>query len=163
MLHLILPASLHRSGLRIAHAVRLRWWRIRKPLLIGCRVLAFDADGHLLLIRHAYGSGRWMLPGGGVGRRETPLDAALRELREEVGGTLRGATQVGMIEEPLSGTTNRVFLIAGQLEGAVKIDQREVIAAEWFAPDALPGDMAAVLVRNLPDWIIAAKAAHPDR
>ena len=79
MLHLI-PAPLHRAGLTLAHAVRIRWWQWRKPLLIGCRVLAFDEAERVLLIRHSYGSGRWMLPGGGVDRGEDPLAAALREL-----------------------------------------------------------------------------------
>ena len=63
----LIPAPLHRAALVVAHQVRLRWWRIRKPLLLGCRVMAFDDQGRVLLIRHSYGSGRWMLPGGSAG------------------------------------------------------------------------------------------------
>ena len=75
MLHLI-PAPAHRTVLRIAHGLRLRWWRMRKPRLAGCRVLALDREDRVLLVRHSYGSGKWMPPGGGLTRGEDALAAA---------------------------------------------------------------------------------------
>lgn len=159
MLRLI-PAPLHRAGLVLAHRVRQQWWRFRKPLLVGCRVLAFDAAGRVLLVRHSYGSGRWMLPGGGIGRGEDPLEAALRELREEVGCTLAGARLFHLIEEPLSGTVNRVHLVCGLAQGAPIPDGREIVEAVFHHPAALPTGMAAALERGLTDWITAAKAGH---
>ena len=47
MLYLI-PPPVHRAGLRIAHALRTRWWRLARPRVTGCRVLAFDARGRVL-------------------------------------------------------------------------------------------------------------------
>ena len=48
-------------------------------------VMLFNERGELLLIRNSYGrSHLWVLPGGGIGRRETPEAAAAREVREEV-------------------------------------------------------------------------------
>ncbi len=164
MLHLIerlLPKGVHRRVLRLAHRLRLIWWRIARPQLIGCRVLAFDAEGRLLLIRHSYGSGRWMLPGGGLGKGEDPLLGALRELREETGCTLDDAHEFMVVEEPLSGTSNRVHLITGTARGNLKPDGREVIVAEFFATDALPSGLAVALARGLPDWLRAAKAGRP--
>ena len=117
MLHLI-PAPLHRAGLRLAHALRRRWWRLARVRLNGCRVLAFDEAGRILLIRHSYGSGNWMLPGGGIARGEDPLAAALRELAEEVGCMLHRAQLLAVVEEPLYGTVNRVHLVCGTIEGA---------------------------------------------
>ncbi len=158
MLHLI-PAPIHRQAFRLAHGLRLRWWRWRKPQLTGCRVLAFDADGHLLLVRHSYGSGKWMPPGGGVGRSEEPLGAAVRELLEETGCQLAGAAEFGRIEEPLHGAVNRVHLITGITSGIPKPDSREVIAAAFFAPGALPIEMTPNFAATLPGWITAARAA----
>ena len=158
MLHLI-PPPLHRLAYRVAHGLRLRWWRLRKPPLTGCRVLAFDADGRLLLVRHSYGSGKWMPPGGGVGRSEKPLRAAVRELLEETGCPLARAVEFGRIEEPLHGAVNRVHLITGTTCGVPKPDGREVIAAAFFAPGALPIEMTPNFSVTLPGWITAARAA----
>ncbi len=90
MLHLI-PAPLHRLALKLAHAVRRRWWRLFQVQLEGCRVLAIDGAGRVLLICHSYGSGQWLLPGGGIARGEAPLAAAQRELAEETGLSLATA------------------------------------------------------------------------
>jgi len=154
MLHLI-PAPLHRTALRLAHGLRKIWWRWRKPYVIGCRVLALDAEGRVLLIRHSYGSRSWMPPGGGMARGEHPIAAALRELGEEAGCTLEDAAEVAMVEEDLHGAVNRVHVVAGRLSGEARVDRREAIAAEFFAPDALPTDMPAELRRQLPGWLNA--------
>lgn len=153
----LIPAPLHRMALRLAHAVRRRWWRIAQVRLQGCRVVAFDAKGRVLLIRHSYGSGNWMLPGGGLGRSEDPLDAALRELREETGLALAGARQLTEVEEPLYGTVNRVHLVTGLAEGEVRIDGREVIEARYFAVDALPPDLSPMLAARFGTWLDAAQ------
>ncbi len=159
MLYLI-PAPLHRLALGLAHWLRLHWWRLRKPLLIGCRVLAFDAEGRVLLIRHSYGSGRWMLPGGGVARDEDPVAAACRELQEEVGCTLADPHPFLVIDEPLAGTTNRVHLVSGSIGEIPQPDGREVIEAKFHNPLAPPPDLAAALALGLADWVTAAKAAR---
>lgn len=55
-----------------------------RPVTLGVKALVLDSKGHVLLVEHSYKSG-WYLPGGGVDRGETALDAVQRELREEVG------------------------------------------------------------------------------
>lgn len=160
MLRLI-PKPLHRVLLVQAHRVRLVWWRIRKPLLLGCRVLAFDEAGRILLVRHSYGSGRWLLPGGGIGRGEAPLIAALRELAEETACALQDPREIAVIEEPLAGTINRVHVITGLARGLPHGDGREIVAAEFFALDALPPDLAQQLERHLESWVRTAKAGSP--
>ena len=54
----------------------------RWPLTIGVRIIVRDEASSVLLVRHTYTPG-WHFPGGAVDRRETALDAAVRELREE--------------------------------------------------------------------------------
>ncbi|MCW1430319.1 NUDIX domain-containing protein [Novosphingobium sp. JCM 18896] len=156
MLHLIprlLPASLHRTAYRLAHALRRLWWRLRRPRIYGCRVLALDDLGRVLLVRHSYGSTKWMAPGGGLRRGEDSLHAAVRELGEEVGCRLEGAWLLAVVEEPLSGATNVVHLVAGRLAGTPKPDGREIVEAACFAPDALPASMPELLRRELPGWL----------
>lgn len=151
MLHLI-PAGLHRTALRVAHAIRRRWWRLARVRLNGCRVLAFDPQGRILLIRHSYGSGNWMLPGGGIGRNEAPLDAGVRELREETGCALKGARVHIVVEEPLYGTINRVHVIVGLVQDDPRCDGREVIAARLVAQDELPENLSPVLKGRMAEW-----------
>lgn len=152
MLHLI-PAPLHRTGLRLAHALRRRWWRIAKVRLEGCRILAFDAQDRVLLIRHSYGSGKWLLPGGGIARGEAPLAAAQRELAEETGLALTEPRCLAVIDEPLYGTVNRVHLFAGTGLGELCCDGREVIEARYFAPGDWPAELSPLLARHLVSWL----------
>lgn len=72
-----LPLSAYMARLRV---------RIGHDLLLICAAASyvFDADGRVLLIRHAEG-GRWTNPGGMVEPFETPADAAVRETWEETG------------------------------------------------------------------------------
>lgn len=153
----LIPPPLHRAALRLAHGVRKRWWRIAKVRLRGCRIFAFDGAGQVLLIRHSYGSGNWMLPGGGLGQGEEPLVAALRELAEETGLALVQPRLFAEVEEPLYGTVNRVYLVCGQAEGAVRIDGREVIEARYFAAHALPPDLSPMLAARFAEWLEAAQ------
>lgn len=155
MLRLI-PAPLHRQALRVAHRLRLVWWRVRKPRLDGCRVLAFDAQDRVLLVRHAYGSGRWLLPGGGIKRGELPLLAARREFAEEAGCGLVQLRLLEVLEEPLSGAINRVHLVTGRIEGVPRPDGREIIALACFAATALPADLSPALELRIGAWIAQA-------
>lgn len=140
MFHLI-PAPLHRTALRMGHGLRKRWWRWRKPLLIGCSVMLYDGQGRVLLVRHSYGHGLWGLPGGAVGRGEDPLDAARRELREEVGCDAKALTPSGSATRDFHGTRNRVHMFSAVTDDTPMPDGREIVAAEFFALDDLPADL----------------------
>lgn len=161
MLHLI-PAPAHRIVLRLAHGTRRRWWRLRKPRLAGCRVLAFDGEGRVLLVRHSYGSGKWMPPGGGLERGEDAVEAARRELLEETGCTLEWAMQLELAEELLHGAENAVHVVAGLTRDNPRADGREIVEAAFFAAAALPDFMPAMFRTRLPDWLTAATAGRPE-
>ncbi len=157
MLHIILyhalPAPLHRLALRLAHALRICWWRLHRPLLMGCRVLAVNPLGQVLLVRHSYGSPHWTLPGGGLARGETPIAAATRELSEETACTLSDAVQVVVTRGIWHGATNVVHVIAGRTSDTPRPDGRETVAARWFALADLPVDIDRNLAANLPEWL----------
>lgn len=54
------------------------------PCVFGATAIVEDGQGRILLIRHSYVGG-WQLPGGGMNANETPDEAVVRELEEEVG------------------------------------------------------------------------------
>jgi 8-oxo-dGTP pyrophosphatase MutT (NUDIX family) len=158
MLHLI-PPPLHRSAYRLAHRLRLLWWRVRRPRIRGVRILAFDAQGCVLLVRHSYGSGNWMLPGGGLGRDEDPVAGAVRELAEEVGCRFDDARLVEVLEEPLAGACNSVSVVTGRTAGRPSGDRREVVAAQFFAPGCWPDDFSPAHRAEIDAWVRTAATA----
>lgn len=154
MLHLI-PAPVHRALYRLAHGLRCIYWRACKPRFDGCRIVALDGQGRVLLIRHSYGSGEWMPPSGGIPKGEDAVATAVRELREETGCDLEGAVKLAVLEERLHGATNMVHVIAGRAIGAPRPDNREVVEAAFFPPDALPDRMPQAVRLQLPGFVRA--------
>lgn len=159
MLHLI-PPPVHRLALRIVHGLRKQWWRLARPKVIGCRVLAFDREDRVLLIRHSYGSGNWMAPGGGMHRGEDPVIAAGREFSEELRCPLDNPVLLGVVTEDLHGARNVVHVVAGTIGGTPRPDGREVIETAAFSPRDLPENMPRLLRATMPDWVTAAKAVR---
>lgn len=147
------PAPLHRLALRLAHQIRRQWWRIRKPVIHGCRVLALDQQGRVLLVRHSYGSGNWMPPGGGVKPGEDPLAAAAREFREEIGVVLEAPRLIAATHDAFHGADNVSYIIAGACSGAIAPDGREIVAAAFFAPGEWPEAMTDRLKESIEMWL----------
>jgi 8-oxo-dGTP pyrophosphatase MutT (NUDIX family) len=147
-----LPAPLHRMALRRAHGLRKAWWRVRRPRLEGCRILALDETGRVLLVRHSYGAPHWMPPGGGMKRGEDPIRAALREFAEELACLLIDPRVVDVAHEGLHGAGNNVHVVVGRCLGAPAPDQREITEAAFFAPDSLPDDLGKGLKDRIARW-----------
>jgi 8-oxo-dGTP pyrophosphatase MutT (NUDIX family) len=75
-----------RIVLTTAHYLLRASWLVRRPETFGAHAVALTPDGKVILVRLRYAPG-WRLPGGGRPGDEPAVDAALRELREEIGLT----------------------------------------------------------------------------
>lgn len=138
MLHLI-PASLHRAGLRLAYRVRRQFRRFFKPGLAGVGVILHDDEGRVLLVRHSYGPQAWSMPGGGLGRDEDPAEAVRREMREELGCELERLELLRSFDETISGTRHTGYIFGARPISQPQVDGREVVEARWFTEEDLPG------------------------
>ena len=87
------PASLGDRLLRViltaAYKLYRLNWLVRRPRTFGAHAFALTPERKLILVKLRYAPG-WRLPGGGRDCGEDPRDAALRELREEIGMTSHG-------------------------------------------------------------------------
>ena len=140
----LLPAPLHRTGVRVAHRVRKRWWRLARPKLKGVTLDARNARGDVLLVRHTYGSTAWTLPGGGIRLGEAPAAAARREFREELGCAIEDLEAAGTHKLVLDGARITRHIFTGTVGGTPEPDGREVAEAKFFAPDTLPRKCSAI-------------------
>jgi len=155
MLHLI-PAPLHRMLYRVAYTLRRRWWRVRKPRRSSVVVVAFDGQERVLLVRHSYGPPAWLLPGGGMNRREQPEQAAAREIREELGCGLAQLTAVDAGEQRIAGSLDMQHILTASLVGEPVPDMREIVAIGLFDPGSLPESCG----RRTRHWVVRAVAVR---
>lgn len=80
---------------------------------ISCGVVVINDDAELLLC-HVTGQNHWDLPKGGLNGGETPLQAALRETREETGLALDAAGLIDLGRMPYR-TRKDLHLFAARL------------------------------------------------
>ncbi|MFI1989029.1 NUDIX domain-containing protein [Actinoplanes sp. NPDC020271] len=111
-------------------------------------VLVAGEDGRLLLVRHAGHREGWAVPGGAVEIGESPVDAAVREIREETGiriGPPRLVDVLGGTDfEVTYPNGDRVAYVtsiyrAEMIGGTPAPDEEEISELGWFTPAELSG------------------------
>lgn len=122
-----------------------------RKIRIAAAIIA-DASGRLLLVRKRATSA-FMQPGGKIEPHEAPVDALVRELREELGLVIDPATAVPLglfrakaANEPDSTVEAELF--------AVSIESRPIPGAEieemiWLVPGSANGIELAPLTRDV--------------
>ena len=131
--------AMRRAIIDLRHRLRRRAMALLGWRTQGVKVMLFDGTGALLLVRHGYGRpDLWMLPGGGIGRRETPDAAARREVREELGCDVDALRPLGVYRATAEGRRDTVHLFRAVVLGKPRPDGVELVEAAYFPPDALP-------------------------
>jgi len=138
---------------------------IPKPRQAG-RAILRDPAGRVLLIHFVLPNMTfWATPGGGMEPGETPLAAALREVREELGievaleGPVHKAVGIFEFEGVLIENTDNFFVGSWEgtprLLGATETESAALTEARWWSRDEIehteedifPRDLAQVLRR----------------
>ncbi len=106
------------------------------------RIALIDKKSNaVLLVRVWIGAQDWTLPGGGIHRSEDKYISALREIKEEVGYSLKKSdlNYVGeiMIEEYMATFTGHVFY--AYVDRFKPLPRKfEIMDAKWFKLNRLP-------------------------
>jgi ADP-ribose pyrophosphatase YjhB (NUDIX family) len=132
------------------YAVQRFIWRRFKPRTRGVKIMLFDADGRILLIRNSYGDTQaYVLPGGGVHPFESPERAAHREVREELSCGVSDLNLVATHYSEREGKRDSIWLFEGRANETPKPDPKEVAEAVFFAPDQLPERVSPATARRI--------------
>lgn len=137
------------------------WFRLTRGLTLGVRAVLRDEDGRFLLIRHGYTPG-WHLPGGGVERGETMLDALHREVLEETGARVDGAVRLfGLYHNGTSFPGDHVgmYIVERWVRDHVPQPNAEIAEHGFFAADSLPDAVTAGTVRRITEVVEGLPAA----
>jgi 8-oxo-dGTP pyrophosphatase MutT (NUDIX family) len=156
--------SLWRIAMRLAFRLRLAWWYVRRPAIHGSYIAVWHGE-RVLVIRNSY---RKLLsfPAGGRARGETLLEAARRELREEVGIHVE-PDQLAycgdfMHDGSYAEDHGHVFELCCPAEPAVSVDRREVVWAEFLTPEeALARGVVGVVRLYLESVALRKPARRP--
>lgn len=105
---------------------------------IACSAIIERGGDYLLARRRDIGW--WNLPGGGLEAGETVEEGLLREVREEIGLTVRIVRLVGVYSKPQKNEVVLTFLCK-LTDETPPTASAEVSEIGWFRPDALPVDI----------------------
>jgi ADP-ribose pyrophosphatase YjhB (NUDIX family) len=94
-----------------------------------------DAFSNVLLVRQAVGRQLWSLPGGKVRATEALERALRREIKEEIGLTVRSAQNLDIFDRPQKSALAVLFRVTLR-KGRLRIQDGEIQEAAFFA--ALP-------------------------
>ena len=126
-------------------AYRVGYWGLRAEALAlrrpgrGVKCL-LSRDGEILLVKHTYGERHaWRVPGGRRRPGEHPVDAAAREMREEL--SLEGASwrELSTLALRLDGRNVSVACLHADVgDRQLCFDAGEIADARFFAAERLP-------------------------
>ena len=136
---------------RAGHEALRLWWRLRRPVTRGARVVLSDERGRVCLVHHSYGQG-WYLPGGALRRGEHPEAGARREVLEELGVEVKLCGLLGVYNSTAEAKRDTIWVFSATTGGELAQASPEIAAWAWFAPDDLPPDTSPATRRRAEEW-----------
>ena len=120
-----------------------------RDLVIAAGGIVRRMDGRILLV-HRLRYNDWSLPKGKLDDGESPLETALREVREETGWTCRVVQFVGAFGYEVKSAPKVVlYWLMEPLAEAPVEDTDEVAAIEWLSPEEAAERLSYPLEKEL--------------
>ena len=155
-----IPKALLRRFYWLAYRVLKIYWMIAGGRVRGAAVVV-SHQGQIVLVRTSYRQGL-ELPGGGIKPQETAIEAACRELDEELGLSIAPEQLAVLLKHDFSmqgkHVDETVFLADVHSRPDLNPDQTEIISATWFDTDQI----LACLPNSSPHYPDHNPAHNPD-
>ena len=123
---------------------------------LGAFAVIFDSSGNVLLC-HRTDRDMWNLPGGRVGLGETPSDAVVREVLEEVGLRVQVQRLLGIYSVPRK--KDLVFSFQCAPIGGALGTSEEADRVGWFGRTSLPANTLLRHIERIEDAYALAEGA----
>lgn len=135
---MFVPVPIRRIAYQVAHRLLRTWWFFRRPPLQGVKCVLTDGD-RVLLVRHTYGRREWDLPGGTPRRGEPPIDAASREMEEELGIQITDWQPLGELLRVSYRCEDTLHCFRAELDSPkLALNRAEIETEQWFPQRDLP-------------------------
>jgi 8-oxo-dGTP pyrophosphatase MutT (NUDIX family) len=148
--------ALRRAGAWVGYRlIRAVWW-VRRPVVLGVRILIAD-DDRVLLVRHSYRD-EWFLPGGSPEAGEPLPMTARREAKEETGIDVAPPELLGIYSTLAQPASDHVVVFVSQAttlpppEAIHRQSSAEIDAVRWAPVKRFPADTAAQTRQAIEDW-----------
>lgn len=120
-----------------------------------------EYGGDVLLVKNWLGRQQWRLPGGGIGTSESPSQALLREISEELGANfskedLKFISQGTWSYDKL-GHHYSIYRVVCKAKPVINPSRVEIIKAQWHNKNSLE---TLVLPAEITDALILAGLIH---
>lgn len=137
--------------MRFYHLLKNAIFSILAKRTIGVRVLLIN-EGKILLVKHTYQLD-WYTIGGGVEPGETPREAMVRELKEEVGVTLTEPLELFSIYYSRNEKRDDyIIFYIGHGCTEEKVSSPEIAEKKWFCHSELPDDLSPATRRRIDEY-----------
>jgi len=113
-------------------------------------------EDSVVLVRHWYNN-LWVMPGGGIKKYETPEQAAIREIQEELGiSDIQLEYRLGIYSNNQEGKNDTVYCFVAILDHKIPFQKKfnlEISDSVWCRFDSLPEGTSKATKARISEYI----------
>lgn len=132
------------------------YWKLFKIKTKGVRIMLIHEE-KMILVRHWYNS-LWVMPGGGIHKHETPEQAAIREIKEELGIDIKQLDYLlGVYSNIVKGKNDTVYCFVVELDSQIEISCKkfniEISDIIWSSIYSFPPDTSSATKNRIQEYL----------